>query len=43
MITYFAQATVVHVDNPTFGMEFVVFTCGFLVGAICWRFLQGRW
>jgi hypothetical protein len=35
--------TLVHVDNPPLGMEAVVFTCGFVVGAIVWRAILGRW
>lgn len=38
-----AQASVVHVDNPTHGMELVLFTCGFLCGALAFRMLVGRW
>lgn len=33
----------VHVDNPVQGMEFVIFSLGFLCAAVIWRFLMGRW
>lgn len=41
---FLAQAaTVVHVENPTQGMELVLFSCGFVVGALSFRMLIGRW
>lgn len=33
----------VEVANPVQGMEFVLLALGFLVGAVIWRFLMGRW
>lgn len=33
----------VEVANPVQGMEFVLLSLGFLVGAVTWRFLMGRW
>ena len=32
-----------HVENPTQGMEFLIFAAGFICAAICWRFVLGRW
>ncbi|HWA10507.1 MAG TPA: hypothetical protein VG838_13760 [Opitutaceae bacterium] len=43
MFLTLAQVSVVHVDNPTFGMEFLVFAAGFICGAIAWRMILGRW
>jgi len=43
MILILAQTAVVHVENPTQGMELLLFGVGFLCGALSFRMLIGRW
>lgn len=38
-----AQASAVHIENPTQGLELLVFAAGFVVGALLFRMLVGRW